>query len=185
MKTVRWTSNDLELLTENGNRYEIVDGELYVSKQPHLHHQIVCGKLHFFLESWSNQTQMGIPVFNPGVIFADDDDVVPDIAWISNERLDTALREDGKLHSSPELVIEVLLPDSANEKRDRQVKLKLYSRHGAEEYWVVNWQERRLEIYRREEAVLRLYKTLNENDILQSPLLPGFSCKVGQVFTIR
>lgn len=183
MKTVRWTSNDLELLPENGNRYEIVDGELYVSKQLHLHHQIVCGKLHFFLESWSNQTQLGMPIFSPGVIFADDDDVVPDVAWISYERLATALREDGKLHSSPELVIEVLSPGSANEKRDRQVKVKLYSRHGAEEYWVVNWQELRLEIYRREEAILKIHKTLNEHDLLQSPLLPGFSCKVGQLFT--
>ena len=63
------------------------------------------------------------------------------------------------------------------------MKLKLYSRRGAEEYWLVNWQERRLEVYRRLEGVLELEKTLNENDTLQSPLLPGFRCKVGQFFT--
>jgi len=183
MKTLRWTSQDLELLPDNGNQYEIVDGELYVAKQPHLHHQIVCTKVATLLQQWSDQTQIGMPIFEPGVIFTDDNDVVPDVVWISYERLSTALKEDGKLHSSPELVIEVLSPGIENERRDREVKLKLYSRRGAEEYWLVSWQERRLEVYRHREGILELEKTLNENDILQSPLLPGFSCKVGQFFT--
>jgi len=183
MKTLRWNSQDLELLPDDGNLYEIVDGELYVSKQPHLHHQIVCTKVAALLQQWSDQTQLGIPIFEPGVIFTNDNDVVPDVVWISYERYANAFQEDGKLHSSPELVIEVLSPGSENERRDREVKLKLYSRRGAEEYWIVNWQERRLEVYRRLEGILELEKTLNENDTLQSPLLPGFSCKVGQFFT--
>ncbi len=50
MTTLRWTSQDLEVLPDNGKRYEVVDGELYVSKQPHLDHQIVCGKV--FMTMW-------------------------------------------------------------------------------------------------------------------------------------
>jgi Uma2 family endonuclease len=153
-----------------------------VSKQPHLHHQIVCGKVFALLESWSDQTQIGLPIFTPGVIFADDDDVVPDVVWVSYKRLTTALQPDGKLHTSPELVIEVLSPGSENARRDREVKLKLYSRRGANEYWIIDWQERRLEVYRHEEGILTLNKTLDEIETLQSPLLPGFSCKVGQLF---
>jgi Uma2 family endonuclease len=183
MKTLHWTSNDLILLPDNGNRYEIVDGELYVAKQPHLHHQIVCTKLAAFLQQWSDQTQMGMPIFTPGVIFTEDNDVVPDVVWISYERLSTAFQADGKLHTSPELVIEVLSPGAENERRDREVKLKLYSRRGAEEYWIVNWQERRLEVYRRQEGILELDRTLDETDTLQSALLPGFRCTVGQLFT--
>ena len=183
MKTLRWTSNDLVLLPDDGNRYEIVDGELYVAKQPHLYHQIVCTKLAALLQQWSDQSQIGMPIFTPGVIFTNDNDVVPDLVWISHERLSTAFQADGKLHTSPELVIEVLSPGAENERRDREVKLKLYSRRGAEEYWIVNWQERRLEVYRRQEGVLELDKTLDETDTLQSPLLPGFRCKVSQLFT--
>lgn len=183
MKTLRWTSHDLEFFPDDGKRYEIVDGELYVSKQPHLYHQVVCSKVLALLEEWSNSTHLGMPIFTPGVIFADDDDVVPDVIWISHERLATALQEDGKLHSCPELVVEVLSPGSANEHRDREIKLKLYSRRGAKEYWIVNWQERRLEVYRRENAVLILDRTLDETDILRSTLLPGFSCKVSALFT--
>ena len=46
-----------------------------------------------------------------------------------------------------------------NERRDREVKVKLYSRRNVKEYWVVNWQERTLEIYRREDAVLTVSRT--------------------------
>lgn len=183
MKSLRWTSRDLELMPDDGKRYEIIEGELYVSKQPHWQHQFVCGQIFFLLQLWSNQSQKGIANLAPGLIFADDDDVVPDVIWVSNERLRTALWEDGKLHTSPELVVEVLSPGSSNERRDREMKLKLYSRRGADEYWIVSWQERRLEVYRRQNAVLSLQATLNEDDLMQSPLLPGFSCKVRQFFT--
>lgn len=183
MDTLRWTIQDLELLPEDGNRYEIVDGELYVAKQPHLHHQIVCSKIVALLEHWNDQTHMGMAIFTPGVIFTNDNAVVPDVVWISYERLAIALQADGKLHSSPELVVEVLSPGAENERRDRELKLKLYSRRNAKEYWIVNWQERTLEVYRRENAELKLIKTLDESNVLDTPLLPGFSCKVGELFT--
>ena len=118
----------------------------------------------------------------PGLIFDDDDDVAPDVVRISRERLAKSLQPDGKLHSAPELAIEVLSPGITNERRDREIKLKLYSRHGVLEYWIVNWQERYLEIYRRQEAILKLHSTLYEGDTLQSPHLPGFSCPLSQIF---
>ena len=179
---LRWTSHDLELLPDDGKRYEIIDGELYVSKQPHWDHQLVCLRLGSLLDAWSVQTKAGKANAAPGVIFAEDDDVAPDIIWISRGRLATALQPDGKLHSAPELVVEVLSPGATNAARDREAKLKLYSRHGVMEYWIVNWQERHLEVYRREEAILKLHSTLYEDDILQSPHLPGFSCQVSQIF---
>ena len=182
MTSLRWTSRDLEILPDNGKRYEIVDGELYVSKQPHLDHQIVCGKVFALLERWSSQTRTGIPIFTPGVIFADDDDVVPDVVWISRERLATAIQPDGKLHSAPELVVEVLSPGGTDERRDRETKLELYSRRGVLEYWIANWQERSIEVYRREEAVLKHHSTLYADDVLQSPHLSGFNCQVSQIF---
>jgi Uma2 family endonuclease len=104
------------------------------------------------------------------------------VIWISHERLEAVLHKDGKLHNAPELVIEVLSPGAENERRDREVKLKLYSRHGVKEYWVVNWQTRNLEVYRRDDDLLTLTKTLDGNSTLESPLLPGFHCKVSQIF---
>lgn len=180
--SLSWTSKDLELLADESKRYEIVSGELFVSKQPHLNHQLVCGEIFEALQLWSRRTKAGLAIFAPGVIFADDDDVVPDVVWISREGLAGASRPDGKLHHAPELVVEVLSPGNTNERRDRELKLKLYSRRGAMEYWIVNWQKRYIEVYRREEATLKLYSTLYEKDALESPLLPGFTQKVSQVF---
>ena len=180
--TPRFTSSDLEAFPDDGKRYEIIDGELYVSKQPHLYHQFVCSDLLIKLGQWSAQSGNGRAVAAPGLIFAEDDDVAPDVVWMSSRRMAAIFRPDGKLHAAPELIIEVLSPGSANEKRDREAKLKLYSRRGVEEYWIVDWRQRRIEIFRREQAQLALAATLMESDILTSPLLPAFACPVTDVF---
>lgn len=178
----RTTSADLEMMPEDGTRYEIIDGELYMSKQPHVNHQDVCGEIFGELRDWNKQSHLGRAYFAPGIIFADDDDVAPDVVWASKERLAIALGTDGKFHDAPELVIEVLSPGSANERRDREAKLQLYSRRGVSEYWIVNWMLRRIDVYRRDQAQLHFVASLREADNLESPLLPGFSCAVALLF---
>jgi len=179
---LRFTSADLEVMPDDGKRYEVIDGELYVSKQPRYHHQYTCTEVSAQLRNWSKNTGRGRVIAAPGLIFAEDDDVAPDVIWISNERLAAALHEDGKIHDAPELVIEVLSPGFANEKRDRDAKLKLYSRRGVDEYWIVDWLLRSVEVYRRENAALHLMATLRESDTLETPLLPGFSCTIDSLF---
>jgi Uma2 family endonuclease len=182
MKTFHWTSRDLEILPDDGKRYEIIDGELYVSKQPHKHHQLVCARVWELLQIWSRQTKAGEAVIAPGLIFADDNDVAPDVTWMSRERLATTSQEDGKYHAAPDLAVEVLSPGITNERRDREFKLWLYSRRGVLEYWIINWIEQRLEIYRRDKGQLVLHSTLYKADRVQSPYLPGFTCQVSNFF---
>lgn len=180
--SLRWTSADLETLPDNGKRYEIIDGELHVSKQSHWHHQKVCGRLFRYLDEWNEQTGAGDVSLAPGVIFAGDEDVAPDVVWISQARLAIALGPEGRLHAAPEIAVEVLSPGATHERRDREAKLKLPSQHGVQEYWIVDWRRRQIEVFRREQAVLRLVATLFEQDVLHSPLLPEFACPVGQLF---
>ena len=59
---------------------------------------------------------------------------------------------------------------------------KCYSRRDVVEYWIVDWRAQRVEVYRREELVLRLVATLYPADTLTSPLLPGFACQVATLF---
>jgi|DewCreStandDraft_1066081.scaffolds.fasta_scaffold01485_16 Uma2 family endonuclease len=181
--SMRWTSKDLEALPlEDGTRYEIIDGELYASKQPDWEHQYVCVRLAVALEAWSQQTQRGLTLFAPGLVFAEDDSVAPDLVWISWERLALVRGVDGKLHAAPELVVEVLSPGEKNVQRDRDLKRRLYARRGVPEYWIIDWRERRVEIYQQKQAGLQLVATLDQDGTLQSPLLPGFSCPVRQLF---
>jgi Uma2 family endonuclease len=181
-QSVRFTSKDLEAFPDDGKHYEIIDGELYVSKAPSAFHQIACGSSFKVLDHWNDETRAGLVILGPGLIFAEDDDVIPDIIWISHRNLATALWPDGKLHHAPELVIEVLSPGTANEQRDRDAKLKLYGRRGVTEYWIINWQRREVEVYRRAELTLQPVGTLLDEDVLESPLLHGFSCPVRELF---
>ncbi|MFV9506766.1 MAG: Uma2 family endonuclease [Oscillochloridaceae bacterium umkhey_bin13] len=179
----RWTSADLEGFPNgDGRRYEIIDGDLHVSKQPHWHHQFASGQITRFLQDWSESTGEGIAIPAPGLLFADDDDVVSDVVWYSATRLVQADRGDGKFGLAPELAIEILSPGRTNENRDREEKRQLYARRGVIEYWIIDWRSRQAEIYRREAATLRLVATLYANDELTSPLLPGFACKLGRLF---
>ena len=125
---------------------------------------------------------MGTAVVAPGLIFAEDDNVAPDVVWISRVRLKRAIGPDRKLHDAPELVVEVLSPGTANERRDRDAKLKLYARRGVNEYWLIDPLLRRVEQYQRDGARLNLIATLREGDSLQSPQLPGFSSTVAVLF---
>ena len=102
--------------------------------------------------------------------------------WISHNRLATALGADGKLHAAPELVVEVISPGLANQQRDRQTKLKLYSRRGVREYWIVDWQQQQVEVCCRAAAELALVATLYRTDTLRSSLLPDFACEVASLF---
>ena len=178
----RFTSADLALMPDDNKRYEIIEGELYVSKSPGFEHQYTCGRFVQLLNTWNDEANLGVVLPTPGLVFAEDDDVVPDVVWISRERLNQVVDEAGHLRAAPELAIEVLSPGKSNEERDRQIKLKLYSRRGVLEYWIVSWIRQFIEVYRRDNAQLHLTATLYATDTLESPMFPGFSCTVAQLF---
>ena len=182
--SLRWTTRDLDAMPDDGGwkRYEIVDGDLFVTRAPHIRHQRTAGKLHVRLENWSEQTGLGTAIETPGVVLTPTDAVIPDVIWISQARLANGIDEAGHLIVAPELVVEILSPGERNEQRDKEVKLKLYSLHGVQEYWIANWQLKTVEVYRRSSAQLQRVSTLLVGDRLTSPLLPGFSVAVAEIF---
>ncbi len=99
--SLRWTSADLELMPDNGKRYEILEGELHTSRQPDWHDQFVCLQIGAALQAWSSQTGAGIANIASGIISDEDDDVAPDVVWVRKERLPALLAPDGKLHAAP------------------------------------------------------------------------------------
>jgi Uma2 family endonuclease len=165
-----------------GVRYEIIDGELYVATAPHFHHQYAADRISAPLQAWNDASGAGIAATAPGMVFAEDQNVIPDLIWMSNERYARALDDAGHLTIAPELVVEVLSPGSQNEFRDHDVKLGLYSRQGVDEYWIVDWRARQVEVYRRVDDTLQLVDTLTSDDTLTTPLLPGFACPVASLW---
>lgn len=185
----RWTNAEVEALPyDEWRRYEVIDGELFVSTAARYEHQMTSNRISFDLTRWNDESQLGQVIPTPGVIFSESNGVTPDLVWISRDRLAGLLDAAGHFQGAPELVIEVLSPGRANERHDREVKLKLYSTYGVLEYWLLDWRKRTVAVYRRAEltgqqaAQLRLIGSLGAPDTLTSPLLPGFSVSVARIF---
>lgn len=179
---VRWTIADLDLLPDNGTRYEIIDGELFTTGLPQWSHQKVADNICSEINRSPETITVGRAVTTPGIIFSEADNVIPDVVWASYERLALLLDEAEHLTGAPELIVEVLSPGAENERRDREVKLKLYASQGVQEYWIANLALQQVQVYRREGALLKLVATLMATDEITSPLLPGFTCLVGAFF---
>jgi Uma2 family endonuclease len=179
---LRWTVADLDLLPDDGRRYEIIAGDLVVTRAPHWKHQTVSVKIATALENWSQQSRLGEAAINPGLVFSETDSVIPDVVWASYERLETMLDDAGHLIAAPELVVEVLSAGEKNERRDREAKLKIYSAYGVLEYWIADRNQGKVEVYRREQGVLTLALSLYARDELTSPVLPAFGVQVSQFF---
>jgi len=180
----RWTLAEVEALPyDEWTRYEIIDGELFVSRAPGDEHQYACTRFILNLGIWNDRTGLGEVLVGPGVIFSINDAVEPDVVWISHERLARFEQADRHLHGAPELVIEVLSPGAANLRRDLDRKLRLYSEQGVLEYWAADPRAQTVRVYRPgPDGALALVATLGREDTLTSPLLAGFAAPVAGLF---
>ncbi len=127
---MRWTTADLDLLPDTDDRYKIIDGELLVTRSPHWNHQKLCLRLGSALDAWCLEMGQGQTGLAPGIIFRDSDAVIPDVTWISQERYEIGLDAAGHLTVAPE-VVEVLSEGTDSIRRDRDLKLRLYSTRGS------------------------------------------------------
>jgi len=175
------TVADLDAMPDDGNRYEIIEGELFVSCSPSLTHQRASRNLLVWITNWLVQNPIGEVFATPGVIFSEFSGVSPDIVFITKERRDE-IASGERVFGAPDLIIEIVSPGSENQRRDRVAKRQLYGKYGVKEYSLVDPHQRTIEIYYLVGHTLKLRCVLQEQDDLTSPLLPGFSCKVEDVF---
>ena len=179
---LRLTNADMEAMPEDGNRYEVIDGEMYVSTSPSFFHQRVLSKFIVAFDAYLRGNPIGEYAPGVGVIFDDYNGVIPDLVFATRATMSKALI-GGRFHAAPEIAIEILSPGSTNERRDRQVKRSLYDTRGVGEYWLVDPENRTVEVYRRDEANALVFdRTLQQTDNLTSAILPGFSIGVDTLF---
>jgi Uma2 family endonuclease len=179
---LRLTNADLETMPEDGNRYEVIDGELYVSSAPSLIHQIILSNLLISVAGYLREHPIGRILPGVGVIFDDYNGVIPDLIFVTNERLRKTLA-GGRFHAAPEIVIEILSPGKSNERRDRHVKRSLYSARGVAEYWLIDPENQTIELHLRNQAGDLVFdRSVLSADELTSSLLPGFSVRVDTLF---
>ena len=175
------TIADLDALPDDGNRYELFEGEIFVSRAPSLSHQRVLGNIYTVVRSYLDQNAIGEILLTPGVTFNDFNGAIPDAVFISHQRRREIISGE-RVTGAPELVIEVLSPGTENERRDRVMKRQVYGKHGVKEYWIADPQNRSLEVYRLKRHTLTLVKTFMDADEITTSVLPGFRCRANQIF---
>jgi hypothetical protein len=109
-----------------------------------------------------------------GVMLDDYNGVIPDLVFVTHERIGKTLA-GGRFQAAPEIVIEILSPGASNERRDRFVKRSLYAARGVAEYWIVDPENRSVELHCRNEAGDPVFvSNIRESNDLSSAFLPGF-----------
>ena len=174
---IKFTYRDYLLLPE-GDRRELVDGDFYMVPSPSFRHQNISTNLGRALANYVLDNSLGIVLWAPmDVVFTDKDVVQPDIMFISNERRD--IITEANIAGAPDLVIEILSPSTAD--RDRELKLRLYARHGVREYWIVDPDEKTVQIMELGPEGYDKIRSLDTGEV-SSSVLSGLSMSTDQIF---
>ena|ERR1700730_11738424 len=138
-----WTFNDYAALPDDGKRYEIVDGVLYMSPSPSGSHQRIVGRFHYYLLTYVEFIGSGLVFQAPfDVQLAPERVFQPDVFVLLNSSLDKYT--EGCIIGAPDLVIEVASPGTAI--FDRHEKLEAYARSGVPEYWIAEPGTKTIEV---------------------------------------
>ena len=181
MSQTALTIADLDLMPDDGNRYELIEGELLVSRSAGLTHQGVSGELFLSLGIYLKVNPIGKVFAAVGVVFDDLNGVIPDLVYFSNESRNKIVSGE-RITGAPDLVVEILSPGSENERRDRLAKKELYGKFGVKEYWILDPALRTIEVFRHDGKTLTPVGVLGAESDLTTPLLPGYSCRIGDLF---
>jgi len=132
-------------MPDDRNRYETIAGELFVTPAPSLRHQAVLARLHLAIGPYVERHQLGNLLFAPlDVVYGPMTLVEPDLLFVSSKRRQVLTERE--VIGAPDLVVEVLSPSTA--RTDRGRKRALYQETGVREYWIVDAERNRVEIWR-------------------------------------
>ncbi|HSU96116.1 MAG TPA: Uma2 family endonuclease [Gemmatimonadaceae bacterium] len=143
-----WTAADLREIPDDRNRYEIIDGELFMTPSPSWSHQLLSQEIFRVLDPYVATHGIGQIIWAPAdVEFADDTVVEPDLFVVPlvEGRKARSWEDVGRLL----VVIEILSQSTA--RADRTVKRRRYQSEGVPEYWIVDGNARVVERWRPED----------------------------------
>lgn len=162
---------------EEGERHELIDGELYVTPVPVVRHQRVSSNLIFHLETHVRSGGLGLVLDNSAVRVDDHSYVVPDAMFILRERRRIISAEG--ISEAPDLVCEILSPSTR--RRDLLTKRAFYERIGVREYWIIDPDALEISVLALEDGrYVRL--TTDPSGAIPSRVLPQLRLTLTELF---
>jgi Uma2 family endonuclease len=174
-----WTYEDYRRLPDDGWRYEIIEGELYMSPAPEPIHQEYGGEMFAALHDFGKKHNAGKAYMAPIDVILSDlaTPVQPDVLFIRKERLHIVKK--GRIEGAPDIIAEILSP--SNWLTDRREKFQIYAKSGVREYWIVNPMARSIELFVLREERYELIGKFEADEVVRSEALSGFEVKVEEI----
>jgi len=144
-QATRWTAAMVRALPDDGNRYEVVDGELLVTPAPARPHQWVVGAIHVELELYARAQGRFVVMLSPSDVELDRYGLVQPDVFVEG-LVDGRPAGEWNAGAPLLLAVEVLSPSTA--RTDRTTKRRRYQRAGIPEYWIVDPDARVIERWR-------------------------------------
>ncbi len=175
----RISYTDLAQTPEDGRRYELYDGEVFVVPAPLPRHQIVQHLIASLLAEYTARTG-GFSVDSPiDIVFSEFDVLQPDVVVFSADRRHL-VHLDAPIRHAPDLCVEVLSPST--QATDRGKKMQMYARFGVSEYWIIDPSAETIERLRLQQGSYTLVGTASGDDEVTSEALPTLTFRARDVF---
>lgn len=176
---IRLTYDDYALLPDDGKRYEIIDGDLFVTPAPLTRHQKISRQLQFILMSALEKKGLGEVYDAPVDVVLDAENIVqPDLVFVRSER--RRIITEKFIEGPPDLMIEILSPSTR--RRDVLTKSALYARFGVPSYWIVDPDLDRIEFYILREGGYAAVHVASSPEVVSPPEFPELQIPLAEVF---
>jgi Uma2 family endonuclease len=175
----QWTYDHYATIPDDGQRYEIVDGVLYMSPAPSEPHQDATGLIYYYLTTYVRFPGLGKVLFSPFDVELSFSDVVqPDVLVLLKENGHKSIGT--RIVGGPDLVVEVASPTTA--KYDRQKKSRAYAQAGVKEYWIARPLEHTVEVFVLEADTYCSVGVFSGEQTLPTTIVVNFPVQVRQFF---
>ena len=176
-----WTYEDWLRLPDDGYRYEILEGELFMSPPPKVPHQRSSRGLFVRMCAHAAKHNSGevfcapIGVRIPGQKVP----LQPDILFVKKNR--SHIVEKDYIEGAPDLIVEILSP--SNWTLDRREKFQAYQAAEVPEYWIVDYRAKTIEVFILESKNYVLTGKFGPGETVRATQMDGFSIQVDEVFS--
>ncbi len=175
-----YTYADYVQLPDDGMRYEIIEGELFITPAPTPIHQRIIRKLLVKLDNFVEKSRCGEVLMLQSTWYSMKKDIVqPDIIFIAREKFSNITEKN--IQGAPELIIEILSPGTAyNELVNKK---DLYAKFDVNEYWIVDPHKQWIEIYTLTDKEYTLHQRAVKSGKVSSVVLNGFQIFLKDIFS--